>query len=507
MTEDSQHVRRRSILGAMALGSVSLTGLATASAAPTERYVVTASGRHVRRRLEDAGARVDHEVADGEFYVVGFDGDREALASVPGVQDVAHDERASSEASIPERRATGADASSVGEETIPEAPPVPAFDLSTEDSLLEEQWDKQRLRAREAHDVATGAGTTIAVIDSGINHAHPDLTPNVDVDAGRAFEDGEVRRGTGPVDIFDAQELTRETHRHVADDVFGHGTDVAGVAGAAWRDGRGTVGVAPDARLVSLRALQMGTFELPDGTPVYDLYWTLTDVVLAVEYAVEIGADVITLSLASGPFSPQDRGNGLFPVFQRLFQYAVREGSVVVVSADNDETDYQRGGHWTVPASEPASITVSATGPTDERAFYSNYGTNLVDVAAPGGGYETRSKTGCNPHGEVCVYDETGQLECEPCEPPSVPYPSNLVLTPTPNIPFAQADYWYVYGTSFAAPQVAGLAALVRELEPELSPKQVEQAIYHGAVGTRGRGDPDLGAGRIDLVNTLERVR
>jgi len=57
-----------------------------------------------------------------------------------------------------------------------------------------------------------------------------------------------------------------------------------------------------------------------------------------------------------------------------------------------------------------------------------------------------------------------------------------------------------------AAPQVTGLAGLVRELDPSITAKRVEQAIKRGADGANGRSSPELGAGLIDVANTVERV-
>ena len=64
--------------------------------------------------------------------------------------------------------------------------------------------------------------------------------------------------------------------------------------------------------------------------------------------------------------------------------------------------------------------------------------------------------------------------------------------------------YGWLMGTSMSASQVAGLAALVREVAPDASERQVESAIKYGAESATGRSDPDLGAGRINALNTVE---
>ncbi|WP_205254030.1 MULTISPECIES: S8 family serine peptidase [Halostella] len=131
---------------------------------------------------------------------------------------------------------------------------------------------------------------------------------------------------------------------------------------------------------------------------------------------------------------------------------------------------------------------MSATGPNDALTFYSNWGTNEIDVGAPGGGYETYEKT-VDPEADV-----------------EWPYPANLVLSTVPEDLY-NASYAYFAGTSNAAPQVVGTAALVREVAPNANARQVENAIKLGADLVNGRGDSELGAGRVNARGALDAVR
>ena len=343
--------------------------------------------------------------------------------------------------------------------------------------------------APEAHEVATGEGATLAVIDTGVDIDHPDLEPNLDVDRGRLFRAGEVRAGEGavvvPADRGDPTEGTTTVERHVADDVDGHGSHVSGIA-AAPRNGRGVAGTAPDASVIPLRVFYYDEVENDDGGREAVLTTTTADILLAIEYAAAAGADAANMSIGTPPLDPQSRSEGMHVAYQRVIQSARRRGTLVVVSAGNSATDLQRGGQYTMPNSTAAAMSVSATGPNDELVFYSNYGTSEVDIAAPGGGYETREKT---------LADDT-----------EWPFPTNLVLSTVPPELYGGDEYAYFAGTSMAAPQVTGLAALARELEPSANAKQVQKAIEHGAVGASGKSDPDLGAGRIDAENTVRRL-
>ena len=71
---------------------------------------------------------------------------------------------------------------------------------------------------------------------------------------------------------------------------------------------------------------------------------------------------------------------------------------------------------------------------------------------------------------------------------------------------FPGGEYAWMAGTSMAAPQVSGTAALVREVAPDLPTNQVESALKHGADGATGRSDADLGAGRINAAGALDAV-
>ncbi len=290
------------------------------------------------------------------------------------------------------------------------------------------------------------------MVDTGTDFEHPDLG-NVDEDLAETFipEDAEATDGAN-------------------DEVRGHGTAVAGVVGAT--GAVGITGVAPDADLIPVRV-----FPDEGGARFIDIF-------AGIDYAANVGADVANFSLGvPGVLPPQVNQGGIRAAIQTVFEDAVRRGTVVTASAGNAGGNLQQGGGFSLPNSVPGAFSVSATGPNDELVFYSNFGTNEIDVAAPGGGYETLEKT---------LSTET-----------EFPFPTNLVFTA---YPLELGAYTYIAGTSFSAPQVAGLAALVRELEPDANPKQVERDIGAGAELANGKSDPELGAGRINALNTVEAL-
>jgi subtilisin family serine protease len=425
---------RRSLLKAISAAGASLTvtGYATASDGRAE-YVVTANSVRAGDRLAKAGFEVFREIADGQ--VLGVRGPANAESKIErsaGVQAVSRDVTVDLDTPV------GPEPAKQNEEE------EPAFsDL---------QWDNRRIDVAEAQDIATGEGTSVAVVDTGIDFDHPDLG-NVNEDLAETFipEDAEATDGAD-------------------DEVRGHGTAVAGVVGAT--GAVGITGVAPDTDLIPVRV-----FPDEGGARFIDIF-------AGINYAAEVGADVANFSLGvPGVLPPQANEGGIRAAIQTVFQEAVRRGTVVSASAGNAGGNLQQGGGFSLPNSVPAAFSVSATGPNDELVFYSNFGTNEIDVAAPGGGYETLEKT---------LSTET-----------EFPFPTNLVFT---TYPLELGGYTYIAGTSFSAPQVAGLAALVRDIDSGLNPKQVEQAIQSGAELANGKSDPELGAGRINALNTVENV-
>jgi subtilisin family serine protease len=165
----------------------------------------------------------------------------------------------------------------------------------------------------------------------------------------------------------------------------------------------------------------------------------------AISYTVDLGADVINLSLGSQTVCPQ--------VVQDAVDYAHSRDVVLIAAAGNDGVNAQ-----SFPANCYYVLGVAATTPDDARAGFSNYGTH-VTIAAPGGDIYSTALGG---------------------------------------------GYEYRNGTSMATPYVTGLAALVRARYPDYTSVEVVSAILDNAVDLGSVGwDPYYGCGRIDAARTL----
>jgi subtilisin family serine protease len=319
-------------------------------------------------------------------------------------------------------------------------------------------WALGVIRAPEAWSSSAGAGAVVAVIDTGLDWAHPDAAASVWTNAAEsAGLEGVDDDLNGLVDDVRGWDFAYGdadvTDRH------GHGTHVAGSIAAAGDNGVGIIGVAYGARIMAVKG--MGD----DGTGQFA---HLAD---AIAYAAMAGADVINASW--GCF-----GNGCnSPVIADAFALARSLGCVVVVAAGNDGSDVRDA----FPASLPDVLTVSATGVDDSVPKFSNRGW-LVDLAAPGGGPGSGALAGANI--------------------------LSLRAGGTGEQPFVVGiDYVRQFGTSMAAAHAAGAAALVVSANPDLTVAEVESVLRHSAADQVGDPvldvlgyDPHYGWGRLDVA-------
>lgn len=199
------------------------------------------------------------------------------------------------------------------------------------DTYYANAWHLPKVQADAAWDLSTGAGVVIAVLDSGVDGAHPDLA-------------GKLVPGWNLLD----------NNANTAD-VNGHGTAVAGAAAAATNNGAGVAAIAGDAMIMPVRIADANAYA----------YWST--VAKGLTWAADNGADVVNISY---------NGVSGSSTVQSAARYLQGKGGVTVVAAGNS------GGEEAIAPSD-ALISVSATGSTDARASFSSYG-QYVDIAAPG---------------------------------------------------------------------------------------------------------------------------
>jgi len=308
------------------------------------------------------------------------------------------------------------------------------------------QWAYPMIAMPDAWELTTGAPeVVVAVIDTGILN-HPDLAGQL-VD-GYDFVSNIDSAMDG--DGIDPDPRDPGNSLGGSSSSF-HGTHVTGIVAARGNNQIGIAGAAYGSRVMSLRGL--GTNG--EGTSY--------DINQAVRYAAGLPndsgtvpqrrADIINLSLGGAPFSRST---------QELYEAVQAAGVVVVAAAGNEASSAPL-----FPASYDGVISVSAVDGQRRLASYSNTGPN-IDVGAPGGDNSTD-------------LDGNG-------------YPDGILSTDG-SVSDSGIDYVYTFlsGTSMAAPHVAGVIALMKSVNPELTPSDIDALLASGALtddlGTPGRDD------------------
>lgn len=292
------------------------------------------------------------------------------------------------------------------------------------------------INAPAAWDLANGSGVNVAVLDTGYR-PHTDLVANIVGGYDFVSNSSNARDGNGrDSDARDEGDWVATANECYSgsrtSDSSWHGTHVAGTIAAVTNNNKGVAGVAYGAKVVPLRVLAKcggSTSDIADA-----IVWAAGGSVSGVP-ANPNPAKVINMSLGG-----QSRCQS---VTQNAINSARANGAVVVVAAGNSNSD----ASGFTPASCDGVINVAATDRSGNRSSYSNYG-STIDVAAPGG---------MGGSDGVASTMNSG--------------------TTTPSTD----NYSYSAGTSMAAPHVAGVAALMFSVNPNLTPSQVESILKSSA--------------------------
>lgn len=291
----------------------------------------------------------------------------------------------------------------------------------------------------------TGKGIIIAGLDTGVDINHPDLKPNIWHNFGESnCTDGIDNDKNGYIDDCSGWDFGDQDN-DVKGSIF-HGTHTAGIIAAA-KNGNGVVGVAPEARLMALKVFR------GDGAA------RTSDIVSAIDYAWRNNADVISLSLG--------RKDKCSTIEQQAIERANAAGVFVIASSGNSDPD---NGFVTPFSNAPAVcsgvFTIGATDDKKVRADYSNYYQTMVKALAPGGNR------------------------------------SDGVLSTIPDGKYGSSS-----GTSMAVPHIAGLVALMYQLEPSLLPDEISKLLCdHAEDGGNPGIDNEYGCGFVNATNVINAL-
>ena len=328
------------------------------------------------------------------------------------------------------------------------------------DQAYPSQWHYPLISLPAAWDLTTGKPEVIvAVIDTGILAGHPDLAGQLVNGYDFIADPEQARDGTGidpnPEDEGDGADLGNSSF---------HGTHVSGTIAATSNNGIGVAGVAWGARIMPLRVLGV------DGGTSYD-------VDQAIRYAAGLAndsgtvpgqrADIINMSLGGAGFSQST---------QALINEVTQAGVIIVAAAGNEATNAP--GY---PASYDGVISVSAVDSQRRAAPYSNSGSR-IDIAAPGG------DNGIDINGDG--------------------YPDGVLSTGGSVATSGTINFVYSFlnGTSMASPHVAGVMALMKSVNPDLTSADIDALLEAGDLsddlGTTGR-DNIFGHGLINAQRAV----
>lgn len=338
------------------------------------------------------------------------------------------------------------------------------------------QWDIKRV-TNDGKSFAIESGNhdvVVGIIDSGVDKTHPDLINNFL--GGKNLVPANFKGDSS--ETGDLNDIT---------DRWGHGTQVAGIIAANGR----TKGVAPNIGFKSYRVFNKNgeTNE--------------TICASAIINATNDGVKVINLSIGGydlkGKLYWTDSSTGIkyylgddtakYSLIERAIKYAINNGVTVITAAGNDGqdcsnpqklTDYlnskynhygfiYNGLTYQEPGTINDVITVSATGRSDNLTPYSNYGKNFIDISAPGGDI----KENINIE-DTCL---------------------------TTNI---NSGYAWIEGTSFSAPKVSAVAALIACKNKDISSNEIAEILYKTADELNCTNSSEYyGAGIVDAYNAL----
>lgn len=299
--------------------------------------------------------------------------------------------------------------------------------------------------APEAWDIQTGSGNVvIAVIDTGIDYTHPDLVDNMWTNPGEIAGDGIDNDGNGYVDDIYGYDFA-----YGDSDPFdgnNHGTHVAGTIGGVGDNGLGVTGVNWDVQMMAMKFLSDG------GSG------STSAAIQAVNYVTmmkrDYGVNVVATNNSWG-------GGGYSQALANAIAEGGEEGILFIAAAGNSNNNNDNSNYYPANYDDPCVITVAATDHNDQKASFSSYGSNTVDLGAPGASiYSTISGGG----------------------------------------------YAWFSGTSMATPHVAGVVGLLAAENPQATAAEIKAAIVDGVDPVASMDGITITGGRLNAYNSLQLI-
>jgi subtilisin family serine protease len=291
-------------------------------------------------------------------------------------------------------------------------------DVVPDDTQFGNLWgmsDSAGISATRAWDISKGSSdVVVAVIDTGADYNHQDLSPNIWTNPGEVAGNGKDDDGNGYIDDIHGWNAVANNGDPMDDN--GHGTHCAGTIGAVGNNARGVAGVNWNVKIMPLKFLSA------TGSG------SLSGAVAAINYMVTMKNRGVNIRVASNSWG----GGGYSQALYNAIQAASAAGIAFAAAAGNESNDNDANASYPAGYDVPNVISVAAVDRDGNMASFSNYGANTVDIAAPG----------------VSILST---------------WPGN--------------SYNVLSGTSMATPHVSGALALLFAAEPNLSVADAIQRV------------------------------
>jgi gliding motility-associated-like protein len=301
-------------------------------------------------------------------------------------------------------------------------------------------WHLDKIQARDAWDIEKGGkNILIAIVDDGIDTAHSEFQSSIWKNPNEIASNGIDDDNNGYVDdVFGWDMADNDNNPSViSSNNLSHGTHCAGIAAARTNNNNGISSISYFSKIMTIKCGRNGSSQ------IFNPYQ-------GVEYAIENGARIISMSWGGGSYSS---------IYETIFAVAAQNNILCIAAAGNSSTNSKM-----YPAGYNNVIAVGSTTSTDAKSSFSNYG-NWIDVMAPGSS----------------IYSTV---------------PGNTYATYS--------------GTSMACPMVSGLCALMLSRNPNLTATQVENCLKNTCDNIDFNNQSyigDLGAGRINALKALRCIK
>ena len=295
--------------------------------------------------------------------------------------------------------------------------------------------------APEAWSISTGSrDVVVGVIDTGVDYSHPDLAANVWVNSGEIAGDGIDNDGNGYVD--DVHGINAITDAGDPMDDEGHGTHVSGTIGASGNNGVGIVGVNHDVSIAGCK------FLAADGTG------STSGAIKCIDYMVGLKNSGVNLRVLNNSWG----GGGYSQALADAITASEEADILFVAAAGNDAVDNDVNPHYPSNYENDNVLSIASTDSRDNMSGFSQWGLTSVDMGAPG----------------------------------------SAILSTIPGGGYASYS-----GTSMATPHVAGAAALVLSVNPDLTTLELKELLMSSGDANAALNGKTVAGTRLNVNQAL----